>query len=128
MKNKALASALAGTAVIAGVFGGLTACSGGSSAPPSAASVMSADGYTADSALTSTVQSELGSQGSTDGLSSLAVGSQGSNIQLVMVFDTAAEASGGATAIGSSPGINVSTNGDVLTATGTLTAFSNLGS
>lgn len=126
--KKTLFAILAGLAIIVGTIAGLTACSGGSSpsGPPSATSVLQSDGYTYDSALTGTVQSEIGAQGSSVGLSSLAVGSQGSNLQLVMVFGTPAEATEGAAGVGNSaPGITVTTNGDVLTATGSGTSFAN---
>lgn len=128
--KKTLFVIIAGLAVIGGVIGGLTACSGsGSSGPPNATSVLQSDGYTYDSALTNAVQTQIGGAQSNaaDGLSSIAVGSQGNNFQVIMVFDNAAEASAGASGVGSTPGITMSTSGDVVTATGTGTAFANFG-
>lgn len=126
MKRKLLAI-LGILGVVVGVVAGLSACSGssGSSAPPSATTVLSSNGYTYDSAITSTVQGEVGSPA---GFSSLAVGEKGSDVQLVMVFTSPTQASAGAqaeqTQLGDgSEGIQVVSNGDVVTATGTLSAF-----
>lgn len=129
MKRKVLAI-LGCLAVVVSVIAGLSACSGSSQSatPPSATSVLSSDGYTYDSSLTSQVQTGLGSE---PGLSSLAVGEQGSNIQLVMVVTTASEASAAASGVQSQyagDGITVAANGDVITATGSLDAFASAGS
>ena len=107
---------------------GLSACSGSSqpATPPSATSVLQGDGYTYDSAISSEVQTGLGTE---PGLSSLAVGEQGSNVQLVMVLTSPSEASAAASGVQSQyagQGITVASNGDVLTATGSLSSFAAL--
>jgi hypothetical protein len=119
------------TAVSVAVLGfgagaGLAACgSSGSSSPPNAQSVLQGNGYTYDSSFTSQVQKSLGSD--TTGESSLAAGSQGSNIQLVIVFTSPTEAAAGASGeqqqLSSGSGITVTSNGDVVTATGSFSAW-----
>ena len=135
MKRKIVIAS--GGLVLAGV---LAACgsSGGTSGRPlppatasasgqSAASVLQSDGYTPDSAMTSSLTSQLGS---TPGVSSLAAGESGKGIQLVVVCDSPALASAAATgeksALGSSA-ITVAVNGDVVTATGPLSAWAAAG-
>ena len=90
---------------------------------PSAVSILQSDGYTPDSSLTSSLQSD---PGSTPGVSSFAAGKSGKGIQVVIVCASPALASAAATgeksALGSS-GITLSVKSDVVTATGALSAW-----
>jgi hypothetical protein len=125
------------TAVGIVLIGGLAACgsSGSGTTPqatavsplPSAVSILQSDGYTPDSSLTSSLQSALGS---TPGAPSFASGKSGKGIQLVIVCTSPALASAAETGeksvLGSS-GITLSATGDVVTATGPLSAWSAAG-
>jgi hypothetical protein len=94
---------------------------------PSAASILQSDGYRPDSSLTSSLQSD---PGSTPGVASFTAGESGKGIQLIIVCTSPALASAAATgeksALGSS-GITLSVNGDVVTATGALSAWAKAG-
>ena len=107
---------------------GLSACSGGSSSstPQNATQILQSDGYTPSSAYTSALQGGLGS---TSGeVTSSQVGTNGGNVQAVIVFDNSTDEQAGAAGIqGQFSGLNSSSNGDVLTVTGPLTAWANAG-
>jgi hypothetical protein len=94
---------------------------------PSAVSILQSDGYTPDSSLTSSLQSD---PGSTPGVSSFAAGKSGKGIQLIIVCTSPTLASAAATGekstLGSS-GITLSVNGDVVTDTGALSAWAKAG-
>lgn len=104
------------------LIGGLAACgsSGSGTTPqatavsplPSAVSILQSDGYTADSSLTSSLQSDLGS---TPGVPSFAAGKSGKGIQLVIVGTSPALASAAETgekSVLGSCGITLSATGD----------------
>jgi hypothetical protein len=128
--NRRIASVLTAGAIAVGLAGGIGACSSsGSSSPPNATTILQNNGYTVSSDYTSALQSGIGSP-SASGVSSSEAGTMGDNVQLVIVFDTSAEASAGASAINDQyavDGINTTSNGDVVTATGTVGAFSEAG-
>jgi len=130
MNKPALITALAASAIVAM---GLSACSsGGSSTPPSAQSVLTSDGYSYDAALTNAGQSSITSTpGFPKGaLSSIAVGTTGSNVQIVLVLDSqglATIAADGAKKDLSGQGLTIAQDGDVVTVTGPLSALSNGG-
>jgi hypothetical protein len=106
-----------------GAGAGLAACSSGGGGLPNATSVLQANGYTPSASYTSALQSGLSG---TTGVTSSEAGTNGDNIQLVIVFDNSADASAGASGVQSqygSDGITTTSNGDVLTATGTVSDF-----
>jgi hypothetical protein len=112
--------------VLGGVIG-LAACSG-SSGPQNATQVLQSDGYTPSATYTSALQGGLNSGGGTTEITSSQAGTNSSgDIQGVVVFDNSADAQAGATGAGSSPGISVVTNGDVVTLTGPSAAWAALG-
>jgi hypothetical protein len=127
--NKRIVGVLATGAVLAGTVGGLTACSSGPSTPPNATQVLQSDGYTPSAAYTSSLQSGLDG-GNGEVTSSQAGTNSAGDIQGVVVFDNAADASAGQSALNSSgdaTGLSVTTSGDVLTVTGSLSAWAALG-
>lgn len=125
--NRILAGAVSAAAVIAAV----TACGGGgASVPPNATSVLQSDGYTLLGGSAAEGSAMLASMGEAPSdVSSLAVGTNGTDEQVVFVFFSPAKASAftqGQT--GTSGGITVAQNGDVVTATGSEAAFNSAGS
>lgn len=130
-KKRTILGSVAAIAVLGGTIGGLSACSGsGSSGPPTASSVLSSDGYTPSAAYTTALQGGLasaGSSASSEVTSSIAGTNSAGDIQGVVVFDNAADATAGAQGAGSTPGIAVVTNGDVVTLTGSESAWAALG-
>jgi hypothetical protein len=117
---------LAGSLAIAATALTVTACGGGGpSGPPSATSVLQSDGYTLDSAQTSSLSAILASQHIA--VLSDAVGDNGAAVeQEVLVFASAASAAQDAQVqnqndIGT--GITTLATGDVETITGPATAF-----
>jgi len=117
-------------AAIAGIVlaGSVTACgSSGSPASQNAAGVLQSDGYTPDSSLTSSLQSQVST---TPGISSLAAGRNSDGIQLVIVCTSPTVANEAETgeqqAIGSSS-ITLAVNGNVVTATGPTSAWASIG-
>lgn len=126
--NRRITGVVAVAALAAGLAGGIGACGGGSSGPPSATSVLQSDGYTPNSSLTGDLQSGLGSDAASN-VSSLQAGTQGSpptSVQLVIVFTDSGSASTATSALNSQfggDGITTSQNGDVVTATGSTSAF-----
>jgi hypothetical protein len=120
--------ALIAILVVLGGVVGITACSGGSSAPQNATQVLQSDGYTPSATYTSALQSGLNSGGGTTEITSSEAGTNSAgDIQGVVVFDNGADATAGATGAGSSPGITVATNGSVVTLTGSESAWAALG-
>ena len=124
LKKLLLAGSLA-VAVIAAVTA-VTACGGsGIPGPPSATSVLQADGYTLDSAQTSSFSALLSSQHIavlSDALGNNAAGVE----QEVLVFASAASAAQDAQAQNQNDadtGITTLATGDVETITGPATAF-----
>lgn len=128
MKNRYFAIA-ASIAVVGGTIGGLTACSSGPATPQNATQVLQSDGYTPSSTWTDALQSGIGSTGG-DITSSEAGTNSAGDIQAVVVWNSASEASAGVTALNTqfgSDGITTVSNGDVLTATGPLSAWASAG-
>jgi hypothetical protein len=126
--RKRIIGILAVVLVALGTIAGLSACSGGSSSstPQNATQILQSDGYTPSSAYTSALQGGLGS---TSGeVTSSQVGTNGGNVQAVIVFDNATDEQAGATGIqGQFTGLNSASSGDVLTVTGPLTAWASAG-
>jgi hypothetical protein len=127
MRYRPFRVAAAGAAVATlGIGIALTGCSSGPSGPPSAQSVLKADGYTYSQGFTSAIQSAASSQGFLTNVTSMAFGETSDNAQLVLVYGTPAEATA-AVADGdvgnAGPGVNVVTNGDVVTGTGPISAW-----
>jgi hypothetical protein len=125
--NKRIVGVVGAAAVLAGTIGGLTACSSGPATPQNAAQVLQSDGYTPSSAYTQALQSGLSGGGGNEITSSIAGTNNSGDIQGVVVFDNSADATAGAQGAGSSPGITVNTNGDVVTLTGSVSAWAALG-
>jgi hypothetical protein len=123
--RKRLFALLAIVAVLGGIIG-LSACSG-SSGPQNATQVLQSDGYTPSAAYTSALQGGLGN---TDGMvTSSQAGTNGGNVQAVIVFANATDEQAGAAAVSSQfAGLQIASHGDVLTATGPLTTWASLGS
>jgi hypothetical protein len=122
---------LAGPLAVAVTALTLTACGGGAAAgPPNATSVIQSDGYTPLGGSAAEGSAMLASMGEAPAdVSSLAIGTNGSDEQVVFVFFSSAKASAftqGQT--GTSGGITVAQNGDVVTATGSEAAFDSAGS
>ena len=116
---------LAGSLAVA-VIAAVTACGGGGiSGPPSATSVLQSDGYTLDSAETSSFSALLASQHI--GVLSDALGANGAGVeQEVLVFASAASAAQDAQVqnqTNAGTGITTLATGDVETITGPATAF-----
>lgn len=115
---------IAAIAVGVALAGIITACGGGgSSAPPNAQSVLKADGYTFSQTLTTAAQAASMPAGAT----STAIGTNGGNIQAVIVFSSSALASAGASG-SAGAGLTTAQNGDVVTVTGSSAAFAAQGS
>jgi hypothetical protein len=118
---------LAGSLAVAVTALTLTACGGGgASSPPSAASILVSNGYTPDP----TLQAAAQVLGSNSGVTSSAVGENAnSSEQFVWVFSSSALAAAGVSTLGGSGGgITVAQNGDVVTATGSESAWAAQGS
>src|ERR1700733_10947937 len=115
------------TAAAAGAILAIVVSACGSSGPPSATSVLQSDGYTPSSAIESSIASSLGSG---SGVSSSAAGTNSAgNIQVVLVYSNSGTAAIGAAGVKSAaPGIAVTNNGDVVTATGSAATWASLGS
>jgi hypothetical protein len=111
------------------VIAAVTACGGGgASGPPNATSVLQSDGYTLLTGTAAEGSAMLASAGiAPSDVSSLAVGTNGSDEQVVFVFFSPAKASAFAQG-GSGGGITVAQNGDVVTATGSEAVFEGAGS
>jgi hypothetical protein len=124
-----LKSGLAAIAIGAGLAGLIGACgSSGSSGPPNATSILQSDGYTPSAAYTTAMQGGIASAGSQAGqVSSSEAGTNGDNIQGVIVFDNSADASAAAAQSPSAGGLTVAQNGDVVTITGNVTAWASEG-
>jgi hypothetical protein len=128
MRHNRVTSAVAGLLLAAGVGAGLVACSSGPSSPPTATQVLQSDGYTPSAAFTSSLQNGIGNSDGT--ITSSEAGTNGGNVQAVVVYDNASDASAGVSAVQSvvgGDGITVTSNGDVLTATGSLSAWAAAG-
>jgi hypothetical protein len=121
--------AAAGVIAAIGLGAGLAACSSGPSTPANATQILQSDGYTVSAAYTTALQGGLASANAPAGeiTSSVAGTNSAGDIQGVVVFDNAADAQSGASGAGSSPGITVATNGDVVTLTGPVSAWAALG-
>jgi hypothetical protein len=120
-------------AVFAGGLSTVAACSGGSSAPPTASSVLSGDGYSVlDNVPASQIGSTFGAAGP-DVLSAAAGTNSSGSAEVVVVFNTAgaslmnADKSQLQTAL-SGGGATYSLNGQVLKVDGSLSALGSLGS
>jgi hypothetical protein len=121
---------LAGWVAVA-VIAAVTACGGGgASGPPNATSVLQSDGYTLLVGSGAEESAVLASMGEAPAdVSSLAIGTNGSDDQVVLVFFSSAKASTfdhGQT--GTSGGITLAQNGDVVTVTGSEAVFDSAGS
>ncbi len=119
----------AATVVVLG-FGagaGLAACSSGGG-QANAQQVLASNGYTYDAALTQQVEQGDGAIPAGD---SLAAGEMGSNVEIVIVATSPALASTAEAGVNSevngAPGITVTQSGDVVTASGPLTAWGDVG-
>jgi hypothetical protein len=126
--RRTLFAILAGLAIIVGSVATITACSG-SGAPQTAAQILQSDGYTANASLTQSLQSGIGSDSMIT--SSQAGENSSGSVQAVVVFDNSSDAQLGQSAVNTelnSSSIAVTTNGDVLTATGPLAAWAAAGS
>jgi hypothetical protein len=126
--NKRITSILAAGAIAAGLVGGIGACGGGSSSPPNATQILQSNGYTPSSDYTSDFQNGLGS-GSSE-VSSSEAGTNGNNVQVVIVADNAADASTAVSALNQQyggDGLSVTQSGDVVTVTGSISTFANIG-
>jgi hypothetical protein len=107
----------------------VTACGGsGASSPPSAASILVSNGYTPDP--NPDLQAAAQMLGANSGVTSSAVGENAnSSEQFVWVFSSSALAVAGVSTLGGSGGgITVTQNGDVVTATGSESAWAAQGS
>jgi hypothetical protein len=125
MKARRKQFLLAGSLAIT-VIAAVTACGGGGiSGPPSATSVLQSDGYTLDSAQTSSLSALLAGQHIV--VLSDAVGNNGAGVeQEVLVFASAASAAQDAQVQNQNnvgTGLQALATGDVETITGPATAF-----
>lgn len=129
MRRNRVTAATAGVLVALGLGAGLAACtSGGSSAPPTATQVLQSDGYTPSAAYTTAMQGGIASAGSQAGqVTSSEAGTNGDNIQGVIVFDNSSDASTAAAQDPSAGGITVAQNGDVVTITGSVSSWAAVG-
>ena len=113
---------IAGTVGAVAVLAAVTACGGGGPAsPPSAASILVSNGYTPDPVMQAAAQV----LGSNSGVTSSAAGENANtSVQIVWVFSSSALAAAGVSTLGGSGGgITVGQNGDVVTATGSESAW-----
>jgi hypothetical protein len=128
MRHNRVTAAVSGVLLAVGVGAGLAACSSGPSSPPNATSVLQSDGYTPSAAYTTAMQGGIEQSGSqASQITSSEAGTNGDNIQGVLVFDNSSDAATAAAQDPSAGGITVAQNGDVVTITGNITAWAAVG-
>jgi hypothetical protein len=129
MRRNRVTAAVSGVIVAVGLGAGLAACSSGPSTPANATQILQSDGYTPSAAYTTAMQGGISSAGAQAGqITSSEAGTNGDNIQGVLVFDNASDAQTAAAQDPSAGGITVAQNGDVVTITGSITSWASLGS
>jgi hypothetical protein len=129
MRHNRVTAAVSGVLVALGVGAGLAACSSGPTTPPNATQVLQSDGYTPSAAYTTAMQGGIASSGSqASQITSSEAGTNGDNIQGVLVFDNSSDASTAVAQDTSTPGITVAQNGDVVTITGSISSWAAIGS
>jgi len=132
MRHNRVTATVGGVLLAAGVGAGLAACSSGPSSPPNATQILQSDGYTPSAAYTGALQSGIGNSDGT--VTSSQAGTEGDNIQGVVVFDNSTDAAAGVSALNGSgstgfyTGLTVAQNGDVVTVTGPVSAWASAGS
>jgi len=124
--NRRITGAIAAAALAVGLAGGIGACGSSGSSPPNATQILQADGYTPSAAYTSDFQTGLA--GGDGKVTSSEAGTQGDNVQVVIVLDNSSDAGSVASGLQTQfSGLNITSNGDVVTVTGSTSDFANIG-